>query len=162
MTREPDPRPAASMEAVLRPAEARDVPRLAELSGQLGYPGSEKEFAARLESIRQSGATGVLVAEIDGDVVGWIQVSELEPSLVSGRSAQIVGLVVDELFRRAGVGRRLIAGAEAWARSRGHATLSVRSNAAREGAHDFYPRLGFELKKTQRSYAKKLGEPRDG
>jgi GNAT superfamily N-acetyltransferase len=54
------------------------------------------------------------------------------------------------------VGRDLVEYAETWARSRGLASLTVRSNAARELSHPFYEALGYSRDKTQHVYSKAL------
>ena len=69
---------------------------------------------------------------------------------------EIAGLVVDAQVRRGGVGRALVAAAEAWARQAGVDDVILRSNVARSEAHAFYPSLGYTLIKTQHAYAKRL------
>ena len=70
--------------------------------------------------------------------------------------ARLMALVVDSSARRRGVGRALVAYAEAWALARGLAALTVRSNAARELSHPFYEALGYNRDKTQYVYSKAL------
>lgn len=140
----------------LREATLEDAPSLATLCAQLGYAVILTEIVERMPQFIAAEDSWIAVA-VDGNrVLGWMQTQESR-SLVDGWSAQIIGLVVDERFRREGIGRALVEGACAWARERGYAEISVRSNAARKGAHDFYPSLGFKLKKTQRCYRKPLG-----
>jgi GNAT superfamily N-acetyltransferase len=100
----------------------------------------------------------VLVAELaPGQVIGWVHGSEHE-LLEIGRRCEILGLVVDERYRKRGVGRRLIAALEQWAVSRGLEQMSVRSNAVRSESHPFYESLGYARAKTQYSYRKQLSE----
>jgi hypothetical protein len=42
--------------------------------------------------------------------------------------------------------------AERWARERGCAQVRVRSRVSREGAHQFYVRLGYAKEKTQYTF----------
>jgi GNAT superfamily N-acetyltransferase len=51
-------------------------------------------------------------------------------------------------MRGKGIGARLVRAAEEWARSKGIATVLVRSQIAREDAHRFYLREGYERTKT--------------
>ena len=76
--------------------------------------------------------------------------------LEMGERVEIVGLVVDSVARRSGVGRALVAAAEHWARSRGIDEVFVRSNVVRPESHPFYERIGYLLSKTQHVYRKRL------
>jgi GNAT superfamily N-acetyltransferase len=137
----------------IRPMTAADAPLVAELTTQLGYPSVAEETAKRLSALE--GRHAALVADEDGRAIGWVHVA-LVTSLVSGLKADIGGLVVDENHRSGGVGAELLAAAEAWAREQGAARMLVRSRIAREGAHRFYRREGYELVKTSHVFEKRL------
>ncbi len=136
---------------IVRAAESRDIPALASLAGELGYPTATEEMAQRFAGLDERDA--VLVAEHDGACVGWIQVSIVE-TLETGRFAEIRGLVVTESQRSAGVGAALVGAAEEWARQRGCPRVRVRSNVIRERTHRFYERLGFRAVKSQKVFDK--------
>lgn len=98
----------------------------------------------------------MLVAEVaDGRLVGWIQ-GHLSHTLESGFRAEIVGLIVENANRRGGIGRKLVAAVESWARGRHAPIMVVRSNIIRTESHAFYPALGYVEVKTQRVYRKRL------
>jgi GNAT superfamily N-acetyltransferase len=138
----------------IREAAPSDAPRLAELSGELGYPVSAEVMASRLERVLLRAEDIVLVAELpSAGVVGWLHAAEHE-LLEAGRYAEILGLVVDGAHRGGGVGRELIARIESWAAARGLDAMHVRSNVVRIESHPFYQRLGYERVKTQHSYRK--------
>ena len=140
----------------IRPAAPADAGTIAELACQLGYPSTEAQVALRLEALRGSPDSSVLVAEAEtGPLLGWIHVS-VNRLVESDPDAEIRGLVVQEAARSAGIGRRLVEAAESWARGRGFDRISVRSNVIRDGAHQFYERLGYERKKTQHKFRKPL------
>ena len=141
----------------VRPAHRSDARRIAELSGQLGYPATSSEIESRMECLVTSGRTAIFVAVDDAVVVGWISVRS-DLTIEGGSFAEIAGLVVDERRRSAGIGRALLERAEAWARERGHGMLRVRSNVVRERAHAFYRRLGYETTKHQAVFDKILAE----
>ena len=86
--------------------------------------------------------------EVDGEVVGWVHVVE-STSLQSGTLVEIRGLVVAASARRTGVGRALVAAAEAWAVRRGHEVLRVRTDVRRDDARAFYLGVGYEERKRQ-------------
>jgi GNAT superfamily N-acetyltransferase len=140
---------------VIRLADLRDADRIAALSGELGYPTDVSAVAERVTRLRGSGRDCVLVAAADDSAIGWIHVAEQE-LLESDPRCEILGLVVDRIARRRGAGRALMAAAEEWARGRGLAVITVRSNVIRQESHPFYEHLGFLRTKTQHVYRKPL------
>jgi|FLYL01.1.fsa_nt_gi GNAT superfamily N-acetyltransferase len=138
-----------------RSARPADAPRLAELSSQLGYPATAQEIRRRLAALARARAQRVLVAVQGGEVVAWMHVG-LRRSLEMAPCAEVVALVVDAAVRRAGIGRALLARAEAWARARALPVILVRSNILRGEAHAFYEALGYRRMKTQHVYQKTL------
>jgi ribosomal protein S18 acetylase RimI-like enzyme len=140
----------------VRRARATDAARIAELSGQLGYPTTEKQMRARLRDVIKDKEAACFVAESrDGGLVGWIHVSTT-PLLEVERRAEVNGLVVDETARSRGAGALLLAAGEKWARGKRCKSMSVRSNVLRERAHGFYLRNGYEHYKTQKAFRKGL------
>jgi predicted N-acetyltransferase YhbS len=140
---------------MIRAARASDAAAIARLSAQLGYPTSIEETEARLRDVLKRRDGAVLVAEDEGDVVGWIHVVgnhtiEAEPF------ALILGLVVDEARRSRGIGASLVEAAAEWAASQRYRAIRVRSNVVRERAHAFYERLGFDRAKSQVVFVKRL------
>jgi GNAT superfamily N-acetyltransferase len=146
----------AGRQVVVRIPDAGDAPRLDGLVVELGYPSRPLEIRLRLERILAAPGDFLRVAEVGGDLVGWVHAAE-EELFESGRRCEIRGLVVHRPARRAGVGRALVAAVETWARGRGLPEVSVRSNVVREESHPFYERLGYVRTKTQHVYRKSLG-----
>jgi GNAT superfamily N-acetyltransferase len=140
----------------IRKARAGDAVRVAELSGQLGYPTAAKEMAERLKSVLKDRDAACFVAEtkVQG-VIGWVHVSTT-PLIEVAPRAEVNGLVVDETVRSKGAGWLLLEAAEKWAKKQGCKGMSVRSNVLRERAHVFYLRHGYEHYKTQKSFRKTL------
>jgi len=140
----------------IRNAVISDADRVAELCGVLGYPVTGDLMAERLARVLDNSEDTVLVAVLpSGKVIGWLHASERQ-LLEMGRYAEIMGLVVDASHRGLGVGRELIARAEAWTAARGLSDLHVRSNVVRLESHPFYQRLGYLKVKTQHAYRKAL------
>ena len=142
--------------ALIRSATLDDAAEVARLSAQLGYPADVAVFADRLERILPLHTHAVLVCEGENSRLAGFIGLERRLTVEAGDKAEVVGLVVDADARRSGTGRRLIAAAEAWARTRGLLELFLRSNVVRPEAHAFYPALGFERSKTQHVYRKAL------
>lgn len=135
----------------IRRMSALDLPTVASLSGQLGYAVVVPELTRRFHALAADPNHGVFVAELDGRVAGWIHVFE-QRLLESEPYAELGGLVVDAMCRRRGLGRALVEEARRWVVARKLGSLRVRSNVAREEAHQFYPALGFTVLRTQRVY----------
>lgn len=142
----------------IREAQPQDYARIAELSGQLGYPSSAEEIAARLEGMKRSDDHAVFVADLDGEVTGWIGVHVCRMVEVEAR-AEVSGLAVDERFRSQRIGWRLLDRAERWAREKGCGGIGLRSNVIRDRAHAFYERHGYKHEKTQKAFRKDLWPP---
>ena len=87
----------------------------------------------------------VLVAEIDGEVVGYVTVRSPTPLASNAHVLQIQGLAVDPAFRRRGIGRALVEAAVAEARRRGARKISLRVLATNPDAQRLYRSCGFEV-----------------
>ena len=131
-----------------------DVDRVADLLTQLGYPTTVAEIARRFDRIDRE-QNALLVADDGGIALAWIHVA-LHPYLESEATAEIVGLVVADGHRSRGIGKALVDAAESWAAAKGCGALRVRSRIARERAHAFYERAGFQRIKTQHCFEKPL------
>lgn len=148
----------------LRPMTRADLPAVAGLSAELGYPVEVEVLGARFDALagRHEGA---LTVAHDGDaadggaVLGWAHVVERR-SLESAAHAELTALVVSSAARRRGVGRALVEAADAWAAGLALPLLRVRSNVTRVEAHAFYPSLGFVRVKTSALYERPTGAAR--
>ena len=136
---------------VIREAVTADAPALARLLGDLGYPVDGDAVVQRMERL---GDDRLVVAEIDGAVVGFAQLHVSPAIEYDGDAAKLAALVVDADHRGVGVGRALVEAVEAEARARGCVLLFVTTAERRADAHAFYERVGLEY--TGRRYAKRL------
>ena len=144
------------MSVTIRKATLSDKDSIAELVGQLGYPSSPEEVQVRLDTIHADDDQVVYVAETEGgDIVGWVHVFGAY-RLLAEPFVEIGGLIVAEGQRGSGVGKALLAAAEAWAQDHGFNSIRVRSNVIREGAPRFYERLGYHRVKQQNVFYKAL------
>jgi len=141
---------------VLREIAVEDAEAAARLTGELGYPASAKEMAERIRAQMALRDHVIYVACVpDHGVVGWIDV-QIVHHLQAPARAEIGGLVVASGARSRGIGRQLLARAEQWAAERGMRQVVVRSQIARERAHQFYLREGYRRTKTSAVFAKEI------
>ena len=95
-----------------------------------------RDFALALGS----GASTVLVAREDAALAGSVMVG------FDGHRGWVYYLAVSPAHRRKGLGRELMAGAEAWLRARGAPKIQLMVREDNE-AVGFYEALGLELQK---------------
>ena len=147
---------AAGESVSLRTIELRDAEAVAALTVQLGYQRSAdavREWIGGLGS--RAGTQTAFVACLDAEVVGWIEVC-VERHLQSEPFALIGGLVVSEVARGNGIGRRLCEAVETWAADCGVSAVRVTSRSTREAAHRFYRRDGYADVKTSLVFEKRV------
>ena len=135
-----------------RPMTETDAEAVTELADELGYPNEIENIRQRIQMI---GAGDLLLVAVDSTdtVVGFIQAHRV-CIIEVGCRVEILGLVVSKVARRLGIGRRLIAEVENWAKSSGAEAVVVRSNTKRTESHIFYPAMGYREIKTQAVYEK--------
>ena len=143
------------MDVIVRDARLTDDEALAGLSEQLGYPRSPEALRVVLEENLREPRVRILVAEVGGAVVGWVGL-EILNRFYTDPYVDITGFVVEASMRNQGIGRRLMAAAEEWARSQGISAVKLKSNKKRTAAHRFYEACGYRLTKEQVCYAKTL------
>ncbi len=150
---------SGSSTMTIREMTAADMERVAALAGELGYPSTLGQVAARYRTVRDHpDARAYVASDASGRVQGWVHVYGRH-HLESDGAAEIGGLVVASECRGKGVGRALMGAAESWAREHGYERVRLGSSILRIEAHDFYKRLGYSVVKTQHRFQKSLREP---
>ena len=96
--------------------------------------------SSRLDDLVGAGDATMLVADVDGALVGICSVYLDIESVRFGRRAWVEDLAVDPDHRSAGHGKALLDAAKDWARERGATHLELDSGEARGDAHRFYER----------------------
>ena len=142
----------------MREIVAKDAEAVARLSGELGYPVSAEQMEQRIRAqMKVPGHVTYIAAQPDGAVVGWIDVG-ITHHLQADPYAEIGGFVVSGEVRSLGIGKSLLARAEAWAAIRGMRRIVVRSQVVRERAHAFYLREGYRQTKTSAVFSKEIAD----
>lgn len=138
-----------------RPAVTADASAVEHLAKLLA-PGSNLRSGATdyFRPLLESDGHRVWVAETEDGIVGWLH------AFIAWRVGvapfiEIGGLVVSEGCRRIGVGSKLIAEVNAWARQKGLA-VRVRCHSERDATHSFYKSQGFSLLKQQYVFESKV------
>ena len=135
---------ASDTRIMIRAARAEDVPAIAALLGELGYPASPSVIGERLDAMLALGEL-VLIAIRDADALGVVTVHVTPVLHRPTPVGRITALVVTKRARGEGVGRALVDVAERLLAQRGCALIEVTSNQRRADAHAFYMRLGYEV-----------------
>jgi GNAT superfamily N-acetyltransferase len=149
------PEPSTAAPIRLRPMTPGDVADSAPLLAQLGYPMDLDELARRVREVLATPDHLLLIAEAGGRLAGLVHVYA-RPAIENPREAVVQALVVDERWRRAGVGRRLMMAAERWGTDHHCRSVVLSSNTARTPAHVFYTTLGYRLAATSGIFRKPL------
>lgn len=145
----------------VRKAEPGDAPELVELAlavgsepeGWLVTNGTWRSVSDErryVRAIRRSKAAAVLVAEAPEGIVGRLSLSR-DPHPASRHVADL-GLMVAADWRRRGVGRALMLGAEEWARGAGVRKLELHVLPYNEAAIALYESLGYEREGVRRNH----------
>ncbi len=133
----------------VRPASKEDFPAVAALLEELGRPKvlgtpDEPEHRARFAELIEAPDLFGLVAEVDGVVVGFIDVYLVPRLNFPSLQAWVPDLIVGEGSRSRGVGAALLHEAEVLASEHGAFTLTLESANWRTRAHAFYVRQGMQ------------------
>lgn len=134
----------------MRPARRRDDAALAHLDATAWS--AESGFPSVINRVAEAGGTffsadnppdAFLVAELAGNVVGYIRLKPPTPLPENAHVLQVQGLAVHPGARRRGIAGMLLAAAERRSRERGKRKLSLRVLSTNTAAIALYERLGF-------------------
>lgn len=96
----------------IRPPVVSDSSVIQGLLEQLGYELTAQETSEKIASFAQKQGHHAFVAEIDGEVRGFMSLHIMEWFHRPGCLARLSAIVIDKQSRRAGIGRTLMAFAE--------------------------------------------------
>ena len=138
-----------------RIAEMDDAHAIANLCEQWGYQSTNEKMLRCLQDIRNNGDHIIYTLLNDTQVIGWIH-GIYSLRIESDPFVEIGGLVVDEDFRRHGLGRYLVDKIAEWSLLRNCHMIRVRCNIIRKEANAFYSSIGFKEIKQQKVYDMKV------
>ncbi|WP_129690966.1 GNAT family N-acetyltransferase [Gottfriedia acidiceleris] len=143
------------MDIRYRIASTNDSSEIARLSGQLGYNVEKNQVIERLNKILEQKDNVVIVAEIEGKLIGWIH-AHGRYLIESPPYIEIGGLIVDSTYRGLKIGKILVERCEEWSKLSGFKEIRVRTNETRLETLVFYKKIGFENTKSQKVFKKEL------
>jgi len=127
----------------VRPARPDDADAIATLFTDEGYPTGPSDVRDRLASFGAP-ASRVLVADLDGQVLGFVAIHALARFEHSDWIVRVMALVVAPDARERGVGHRLMGEAEQVARDIEAAFIEVTAGHHRPEARHLYESLGYD------------------
>jgi predicted N-acetyltransferase YhbS len=131
----------------LRPATPDDAERIATLFTEEGYPVGASDIVTRLSRFGAPHGR-VVVAELDGEVLGFVAVHALPRFEHDDWIVRILALVVDAGVRERGVGHLLMGEAESFGRELEAAFAEVTAGHHRPEAQRLFEALGYDASVT--------------
>jgi GNAT superfamily N-acetyltransferase len=141
---------------LVRPMTTEDLPTIQVLLLQLGYDMKPEEVRRRYDAVAGSADHTLMIADQAGRVVAFCH-AYARPALDKPPEAVVQALVVDQACRGSGVGRIMMAAAEAWATERGFTSVALASHVSRADAHAFYQSIGYRQTATSHLFRKLVG-----
>ena len=145
----------------IRPLRLSDIGAVMQLHRELGWnPAFQADgttLKQRLETLITEDGALLLVAEMDGAVVGYIHGQMVVYLLFAGREMLISEVFVVEEARSKGVGKALIGAIEREAVQQRCFRISVLNGRERESyKRGFYPSLGYQERPQTANFTKRL------
>ena len=142
-----------TIDLIFRPATIDDLTSIVRMLAD-DFLGAQREqyqdplpqnYLEAFAEIEADKNNNLMVAEIDGKVIGTLQLT-ITPSISfrGGKRATVEAVRVDKMYRSQGIGREMMLRSIELAKAAGCISLQLTTNAEREDAHRFYKNLGFE------------------
>ncbi|KAL4130283.1 hypothetical protein PRIC2_006289 [Phytophthora ramorum] len=147
-----------SVDIVVRQFRAEDLPQVVEIfkAGMRSYD-AFRALSEHTDVYLQESLDGDL-SDIHGTYIApggnfWVATSATDPTEVAGivglepkdnKEGELRRMSVKDFYRRCGVGRKLIAALEQWARENGIRKVWLTTGGPMDKARQFYPSVGYE------------------
>jgi GNAT superfamily N-acetyltransferase len=130
---------------MIREAEPRDRDEIQRLYEALCPDAPVRVLPERITEIREDSNNFLYVAEVDGKIAGTVMLTIcLSPIFGTQDFGLIEYFIVDQNYRRQGIGRRLTEHLIQVCRARKCTRIILLSNDHRKEAHAFYESMGFD------------------
>ncbi len=129
----------------IRSVTTADFDRICELLQQLwpGKPLDKRALKGVLTRGLRSSQDVYLCVEIENDIAGFCSLAIRNSLWQEARIGTVAEMVVDETYRKRGIGTALLGTIIDMARQKGCTRIEVDSAFDREEAHRFYEKAGF-------------------
>jgi len=132
------------MKNKIRSLKKEDLPQLLPLFDQFGYPTNIIELEARYERFTSIEGYGIAICEINNKIVGFIAWSKSLFFAFDKVRYHIEALIIDENYRKRGIGKDLMFYVENQAKGNAVIDLTSGVRRAEDGTHDFYKAIGYK------------------
>ncbi len=116
------------------------------IKNDLGYDDISSDIYDRIMRIFHNESYTTFVAEIDGNVIGFMGLMRGLAFEMDGEYVRVIALAVSSAYRSQGVGTLLETRAEDYAAQIGASSIVLTSGLNRADAHRFYQSRGYEKK----------------
>ncbi len=145
----------------IRPLRDSDIEAVMRLHRELGwnpaFMADGSTLRQRLQSLIVEESALLLVAEIDGRVIGYVHGEIVTYLLFAGREMMITEVFVRERARGKGVGKALVTAIENEAVKEKCFRISVLNSRERESyKRSFYPGMGYSEREQTATFVKRL------
>src|SRR5260221_4565651 len=106
-------------EIKIRNIKATDAAFTRQMLHDIGHESDEKGLTWRISAIEGTPRERVVIAEVDGKQAGVAAANVYRYFHTEGLVCRVTVLVIDNKFRRQGIGKALMRWAEAWALEQG-------------------------------------------
>ena len=124
-----------------RPADAKAIFQI--IRDDMGGSLSAADTAHILARLCVNRRHKVFVAEVDGQVVGFLHITEYESILLRDQLKNITAVAVAASYRHIGIGRALVTRAERWAEEYGAKGTRLDNHPLLPSAADFFRSCGY-------------------
>jgi GNAT superfamily N-acetyltransferase len=147
------------VDPIIRPADPQDVPMITQLYLEFAPELIDRQPAfrqlpdrvgveRRYESRVQDPERAVMVADVGGSVVGFVDAARARSTDAGRYHAPGIDVFVEELtvtsaWQRRGVGTSLMRTVEEWAKDAGARIVTLDTHVSNEGARRLYSALGY-------------------
>ena len=131
------------MQALVREAEPADYEAVADLATELVAFHADREAA--FDAALRSPDHDLIVAEMEGDLVGFGHLLTYDDLIHGARAADVLGLAVRKDMRRRGIGTALLREIVRLATKRGVGELHINTEPDNEAAKRLYASMGARM-----------------
>lgn len=144
------------MKYIIRDATSQDTEFICRINKYaMGYDYPKEKTKYQLEKVLCDDNQKIFVAEIEHLVVGYVHATKND-LLYANSMVNIMGVAVLEEYRHNGIATKLMDSVEEWAKNICADAIRLTSGKEREEAHKFYDNVGFERKKEQINFVRRL------